>query len=620
MKRTTFWLFAVLMLAITSIIPAFAQEANPAAGAGGQIVEGNIGDDPSDFIPFISSDLSSSTVWDWMYPTIIALDDRTIEATPGAPDGMAESWEFDETGTKLTVKLRQDLTWGDGQPIVADDYMFAYNAVKSGQTSSPRTNVLYKLDDGTEIGGSVISAEKVDDYTIVFTLGEVQEDGSVKASCTALNDVNDITPVPAHIYGAPKPLGFANEDGSIDYAAMENDPYYVPKVDDSTYVTFGVFTAPYLQPGQFVSVIADQNYPDTELGYVSPAEWIYQSVDSTNVQYELFVNEPDSFTYMTIPANKQVEFRELNAARPEGEKFQVIEYPQNGYTYLGWNTADPNNPRNGRDENGELIDQGLHPIFGDVKVRQAMAYAVDVQAMVDGILQGNGSRLATHNHPGLSWVDPGLEPYPYDPEKAKELLAEAGWTDGNGDGLLECTGCKYATEVDPSFEGSPFTFTLQTNAGNSIREGVGETIKEQLSQIGITVDFQAIEFGTLLERMDAQDFDAIIIGWSLGLPFDSEARQIFGIGADIVGSGFNAGSYHNEELDQTWADAVSVPGCDTEARADLYKKAMQILYDEQPYMFLFSTVVMVAAQPNVENWDPLPYNAGWNLDAWAVTP
>jgi peptide/nickel transport system substrate-binding protein len=322
---------------------------------------------------------------------------------------------------------------------------------------------------------------------------------------------------------------------------------------------------------------------------------------------------------MTIPANRQNEFRELNAARPEGEKFQVIEYPQNGYTYLGYNMADPTNPQNATDDAGNPLDQGIHPLFGDVKVRQAFAYAVDVQAMVDGILQGNGKRQVTHNHPGLSWVDPELDPYPFDQEKAKELLAEAGWTDGDGDGKLECTSCKYAEE-NPSYVGTPMQFTLYTNAGNTIREQVGETIKEQLAQIGVTVDFQAIEFGTLLDHMDAQDFDAIIIGWNLGLPFDPDARVFFGQGADIVGAGFNAGSYHNQELEDLYAQAASVPGCGRDDRIDLYKQAMKIIYDEQPYMFLFSTVVMVAAQPNVEGWDPLPYNANWNLDAWSVGP
>ena len=84
-------------------------------GEGGTIIYANLGDDPSTFNPIISSDASSSDVHDWMYPDIIALDDVTLNEVPGAPDGLAESWEFDESGTTLTIHLRQDMFWSDGE-------------------------------------------------------------------------------------------------------------------------------------------------------------------------------------------------------------------------------------------------------------------------------------------------------------------------------------------------------------------------------------------------------------------------------------------------------------------------------------------------------------------------
>ena len=93
----------------------------------------------------------------------------------------------------------------------------------------------------------------------------------------------------------------------------------------------------------------------------------------------------------------------------------------------------------------------------------------------------------------------------------------------------------------------------------------------------------------------------------------------FGSGADIPGSGFNAGSYYSENLEDLWGQAVSVPGCAQEDRIELYREAMKIIYDEQPYLFLFATNVMQVSQPGVTNWDPLPYNVAWNLDAWSVT-
>jgi ABC-type transport system substrate-binding protein len=405
MKRLTRFLLtgAVVTVLSATAFPLFAQD-DAAAGQGGNIVVSNIGDDPSTFNPIISNDTSSSEVTQYLYPAVINLDPKTALDTPNVDGGLAESWEYDETGTVLTIKLREGLTWTDGTPITAEDYMWSYNAVKSGLTSSPRTGVLYQLDDGTVTGGTIFNVEKVDDYTLKVTLGTAETDdegnwtGNVLANCVALSDINDIVPVPAHIF---------SERFGTDYASMDDDPYFVD-------ATWGPFKNPYPEFGVQVSLEPDQAYPDSVLGYVAPSAWIYRQVDNTDVEYTRFL--AGDFTYVAVVASKQNEMR----ANPTYAN-SIIEYPSNGYTFMAYNLSDPNNPVPGRDEAGKPIDQGMHPIFGDVKVRQALAHAVDVISMIgtrpeDGkeatsILQGNGYPLVTHNHPGLSWVDPELEPY-----------------------------------------------------------------------------------------------------------------------------------------------------------------------------------------------------------------
>ena len=618
MKRFSSLLFAGVMLALL-VIPAFGQ-----GGEGGVIVESNIGDDPSTFNPIITSDTTSSLVSGFMYPDIITGDDETFVATPLSPKGLAESWEYDESGTVLTLNLRQDLTWADGTSITADDWIWAMDAVRSGETTSSRTYVFFELADGTESGGSVFEYEKIDDYTLEIVLGSAVRDeegtwtGDVIPNCIALDDLNDIPVVPSHIF---------SEVFGDDYASMDNDPYFIPTTEDGTAVTYGEFTDPFTEFGVQVSLLADQAFPETEMGYVSPNEWILRQVEDTNVEYERFL--AGDFTWIGITASKQNEFRTLNDSLPEEEKYQTLEYPSNGYTYAVWNTADPENPVNGRDADGNIQDQGMHPIFADKLVRQAMAYAIDVQTMIGtgpdengegatGILEGNGYPIAVHDHPGLSWVEHGLEPYPYDPVQALELLEEAGWIDNDGDGLLECNDCMYAREVDAAYNGTPFTFELLTNSGNAIREGVGETIVSQLSELGITVEYQAIEFGTLVGELLGQQYDAVIIGWSLGLPYDPDGIWVYGSTSDLVGSGFNTSSYYNAELEDLYEVGKTVTGCAIEDRMEAYVEASKILHEDQPYLYLFAGNVMSAAQPGVENFDPLPYNNRWNIDAWTV--
>lgn len=619
MSRISRLLVIGMAIALLSalVLPVTAQ----GPGEGGVVITDNIGGDPSTFNPLLGSDTVSSSVYAWMYPDIVGLDSRNLEQAPridpetGEPNpyvsqALTDSWEYDETGTVVTLYLRQDAFWSDGTQITADDYIWAAEAVQSGLTSSPRTSAFAVLADGTRTGGTIVDIEKIDDFTIQITLGDAEfdEEGnvvSVAPNCIALTDIDDIAVVPAHIY---------SEAFGTDYAAMDDDPFFVPVG------TFGPFTDPFFESGVQVSLLAEQAFPDTQLGYVSPSEWVLLNVPNTTVAYERFL--AGEITYTGIPSERQNEFREL-------EGFQSFEYPQNGYTYVGWNLADPANPQPGFDEAGNLVDQGIHPIFGDVLVRQAMAYAVDVQAMIGsrpdpetgapatGILEGNGYPMVTHNKIG-SWVEPGLDPYPFDQDRARELLAEAGWVDGDGDGLLECNDCLYAREVDPAFNGTPLEFELLTNAGNQARERAGQTIREQLAQIGITVDFQAIDFGALVDTLVSQTHDAIIIGWSLGAPFDPDGSWAFSAEADIPGSGFAFTSYHNERVYELWQQATTLTGCDLEERRGLYEEAMSILYEEQPYMWLYAGNVMSAAQGNVENYDPFPATPAWNIDAWSA--
>lgn len=622
---------AIMLLALIAV-PILAQEADPGAGNGGQIIESNIGDDPATFNPIITNDNTSATIQAFMFPTIIAADPVSLQPAPNVAGGLATGWEYDETGTVLTVTLRQDAFWSDGTPITSADYMWSINAVRSNLTSSPNSNVFYRLDDGTLIGGPMHDVVALDDYTVQITLGDVQldaageavlnEDGSpvLIPNCDAINQVNDITPVPAHVFEAT----FGN-----DYGAMDSDPYFVAS-NNGVPVTWGPFTDPLIEFGVQTSLLADQNYPDTQLGYVAPSEWILQQVEDQTVEFERFL--AGDYTTIAVSPNNQ------NSIRGD-ERFQTIEYPSNGYTYMAYNLADPANPQPGRDTEGNLLNQGIHPIFGDRAVRQALAHAVNVLEMIGtrpegdqaatGILAGNGFAQATHNHPGLSSIDPGVSPYEYNPELAMQMLEDAGWTDTDGDGVRECHGCLYASTVDAAYEGTVFEFDLMTNAGNVNREAAGETIRAQLQNVGVRVNFQAIEFGTLIDTFLTQQFDTIIIGWNLALPFNagSSIRNLFGIGADVPGAGFNFMSYQNEAMEELLvradtlpaAEDGSYPACDETARNELYAEAMRMLYEDQPYMWLFAGNTMIAAQGNLENFDPLPYNASWNIDAWTVT-
>ena len=144
-----------------------------------------------------------------------------------------------------------------------------------------------------------------------------------------------------------------------------------------------------------------------------------------------------------------------------------------------------------------------NPLFKEIRVRQALSYAIDRQGIIDGILLGIG-RPCTGPFSTVSWAyNPNAKSYPYDPERARRMLAEAGWKDVNRDGVLEKNG-------------KPFRFTIMTNQGNNERIRTAEIIQQNLKAVGVDVNIRVMEWQAFLEQIDKRSFDAIILGWSMG--------------------------------------------------------------------------------------------------------
>lgn len=584
----------LLILLIMIALPVVAQETDeaPGPGLGGVIYWDNTGGDPATFNPLISSDVSSSTIWGWMYPSIIGVSPFTGLEEPNLPGSMAESWEYDETGTVLTIHLRDDIAWNDGTPITSADYLWAVEATRSGQIDTPRVSAFTTLTDGTPTGGSIVSVEAPDDYTVVVTFEE--------ADCISFSDVNDVTPVPAHI--------FAELYGD-DYAAMQEDPRHIPTV------SFGPFKDIEFAAGERVSLIADQSYPDTILDFVSPSEWVYLSVPDEQVATERFIG--GELSILGVPATRQEEFR----TDPILMEFPRYEFTGNGFVFFAMNHANPENPQSGLDQDGNVIEQEPHPVLGDKLVRQAVSHAVDMDALIEGIRDGNGVKVATHTIP-TSWAyNPDLQ-YEYNPELAMEKLTEAGWIDDddNPDTPRICEDCLYAQQVDEAFNGSTLSVTLHVPAGSETAEQMGLFFQAEMEKVGFDVEFEAIDWASaFLPELDGQTFDMNMLSWSLGLPINPDIRDFYSPEADVPGAGFNFGSYYNPEVIELNEQARTLPGCDTGERAELYKQIQEILFDEMPYFYMYVSESMTAVQPGTLNWNPTPFSRTYSTDAW-VSP
>jgi peptide/nickel transport system substrate-binding protein len=564
---------AALCVIALVVVPTIAQQ-----GEGGIIIDSTFGSSNADTLsPIFCLDSTCSRLTQLLWPGLVAVNADTASLEAGAAGGLAESWEVSEDGLTYTFHLRDDYVWSDGEPVTADDYVYGFNAIADPEVLSD----LAFLTSAN--GGTIESVNAVDPYTVEVTF--------TVADCTAVATAASVPVVPSH--ALPE-----NPDELVGSEVLTNPT-----------VTGGVFNfASYSQ--EQIGLVNNPTFPegDTVLGYVAPEGYILKLVGDQTVQVQQFLAGEISFLSDVPPA-----FREDVRAAAEAGDVQTYDFPGNAWDYLILNYADPSNPQDGLDADGNPIDQGHHPLFGDIRVRQAVAMAVDVQALIDGTVFGEGTQMAANEIP-TSWAyDADLAPREYDPEAAAELLAEAGWIDEDGDGTLEAHSAMYAED------GTPFVFTLYTNEGNGRRAAIGQIVQDSLGELGIQVDFQTADPNVFFDEILAgQGFDAAIAGWLNGYPDDPDQEQLFATQSDTVYSGSNYASYSNPEVDQLFREALTVPGCAIEDRAEIYHQIQAQLLEDQAYVFLFVRNGMYAARSGVENFDPRPSNWYWNMDAWTV--
>ncbi len=230
-------------------------------------------------------------------------------------------------------------------------------------------------------------------------------------------------------------------------------------------------------------------------------------------------------------------------------RFQSFSRLGLGYTYIGYNMR--------------------RPVFQDVRVRKALGMAINVQEIIDFVLYGQAERTTGPYPKQTEFYDPEVKPLPYDPERALRLLAEAGWT-RNAKGWLEK-------------DGKPLAFTLITNSGNEIRKAVMVVAQNAWRRLGIQVETLSMEWAVFInERVDKGDFDALILGWSMGL--DADLYQIFH-SSQTGHFQLNFVGYKNPE-----ADALMIrirQEYNHEQQVAMARDLHRLIAQDQPYTFLF---------------------------------
>ena len=234
-------------------------------------------------------------------------------------------------------------------------------------------------------------------------------------------------------------------------------------------------------------------------------------------------------------------------------------------------------------------------------MRKAISYAIDKQEIIDIVLLGLGEVATGPYKPGTWQYNSDVVRYEYDPEKAKELLSEAGWEDTDGDGIIDK-------------DGVPFEFTIITNQGNELRAKSAEIIQARLKDVGIKVKIRIIEWAAFLsEFVEPRKFEAMILGWNiLQDPDLYDVWHSSKTGPDEL----NHISFENAEVDRLLEEGRKV--FDQQKRKKYYFRIQEILADEAPYVFLYVPEALPVVHARFHGIEPAPAGISYNFTEWYV--
>lgn len=432
------------------------------------------------FNPLVGVEVADYEVWNLQYETLTEKAADDFSTTPA----LAESWEASPDGKTYTYKLREGLEWSDGQPLTAEDVAWTINTSREDEWLNYTTFT------------QNLEAKVIDDRTVAITM--LKPDPK-------LPGLGDVYILPKHVWAKL-------DKGQITkYPALDG-------------VGSGPFTLEEVKRGQFWRLVANPNY------------WAGQRpIDE--VVFRVF-NNPDAMVASLkageidaahdIPNNSVENLRNTPG-------IVVVVGQQGGFDELAINGGADTPPVDG-------FPKPPHPALRDLKVRQAIAHAIDKQTLVDRVLVGLGTPATTMSPSAdPSWIPeiPESEQYTFDLEKAKQILDGAGYEDTDGDGTREMPG-----------GGDPLVFTYAVNNESQTAPPTAEFISGWLKEIGIGTKLVPMDENRLIEVIGKGEYDMFHWGWT---PFvDPDPMLSYFVCDQVSADPEDPTNYYN---DANWCDS-----------------------------------------------------------------
>jgi peptide/nickel transport system substrate-binding protein len=521
------------------------------------------------FNPILIQDAYSGIAIGYTLTGLITENAITKELEPE----LAEKWEFQQDGKQLIFTMRPDLKWSDGEPLTVDDVLFTYQdiifnkKIPSGAQDTLRVGKAQTLP----------KVEKLDDRRISFFLSE--------PFAPALRTIGSSSILPKHIFAPTIQEDPKDKDKKLKF--LETWTLSTPV---NQLVGSGAYLIQEYRPSE--RIIYKPNPYYWKKGTPNIEKFVMQIVESPDTALLRFRSgEMDMYSLL------EKDYQLLKRFEKRDHYKIYNAGPSTGQLFMMFNLNKGKDPKN----NQSFVDPIKSKWFNDVNFRRAVAYALDREAMITnlsrGLAQAQNSPISVSS-PYFLPPEKGLKVYNYQPKKSKELLLQAGYNYNSDQQLL-----------DP--QGNLVRFTLFVPIGK--RVPLGTQIKNDLEKIGMKVDFNPVDFRTIIDKLDnSKQWDAAILGFTGG----SEPNSAINLWATDGDSHlFNKGPSPDEKpfVGREVADweqkihDLMIQGAqelDEPKRKVIYAEYQQVVQEQLPLIHLTIPLYLVAVRDRVENVQP----------------
>jgi peptide/nickel transport system substrate-binding protein len=554
-ERLLFFCFCFLLC------PGLSRAAVPAPTEkhGGTLVLPTVSD-PKSFNDIVAKETSSTLITSLIFEGLTKTNAFTLQVEPF----LARDWDVSEDGLTWTFYLREDVVWNDGYPFTADDVVFTFKDLIYNDAVPTSSRDIFTIND------EQFDVTKIDDYTVQFRL-PVKFAPFLRAMGQAI--------LPKHR------LLQSVKDGTFSFTwGIDTPPEDI--------VGTGPFKLAQYRPGERLVLRRNERYwqksaEGDALPYLDRV--IFLIVQNQDVEILKFFDGEIDYCLISR-GNDYPLLKPLEAEK----NFTIYEAgPNFGTNFLLFNQNRDRNP----DTGAPFVDPVKLSWFTNRDFRRAVAHAIDRAQMIDILKNQLGYPQDGALSPSAGFFyNPDVVQYDYNLQKAKDLLASNGFIDRGGDGVLE----------DPS--GNPVQFNLFTNSNNAERVQIAAIIRHDLQSLGMRVNFLALEFNSLVSKLNATyDWDAIILGLTGGV----EPH----FGKNVWDSG---GQLH------MWYPKQKAPATDWEKRIDeiftagvqelddnkrkvLYDEWQEIVAEELPFIYTVLGSNIFAVRNKFGNLKPSSY-------------